>query len=354
MSSFIQREIARARTFAGTIRCRDAGGRPIAGATLSLYQIAGAFDVGAAWAGEPLAALQPFARLGTDLLVPYPPSPGLLEACAALSLRVTLVVPAPERSESLQAWSDRCLPGRQAFTNDLLAVRGWALDLGQRAVTRTRGGSDPLLSDALDALAQQTGKPAALLGLGLPLREPPATAPGYGICLDAPGTAGHLAELRRLLCQAAEGLGACFVHGLRAPRPDPERRPRAWALGGAERFEAEALAARLTLCFSVPGVTGVFCDRLVDPELESDGSGLLAGDLRPKRAYKLLRGLLQHDWRTRAHGRTDEGGRHDTGGVASSNAVVTVEGVVRPFREPNGRRFRAIREESPPSQTIRP
>lgn len=264
MSSFIQREIARARTFMGTVRCRDARGRPIAGATLSLYQVAGAFDLGAAWAGEPFAALQPFARLGTDLLVPYPPSPGLLEACAALSLCVTLVLPV--RSESLQEWRQRCLPGQRAFSDSPSVVRGWALDLGRRAETPAPcGGSDPLLSDALDALAQQTGKPAALVGLRLPLREPPATAACYGISLDTPGTSGHLAELRRLLIQAAVGLGACFVHGLRAPHPPTERRPRAWALGGAERFEAEAMAARITLCFSVPGVTGVFCDRLADP-----------------------------------------------------------------------------------------
>jgi hypothetical protein len=336
MSSFIQREIARARTFAGSLCCRDGRGRPIAGAAVALYQVAGAFDLGVAWAGEPLAALQPFARLGTDLLVPYPPSPALLEACAALSLRATLVVPAPERSELLRAWRERWLPGRQRFFDDLSVVRGWALDLGPRAETPVPSGAlDPLLPDALDALTQQTGKPAALLGLRLPLREPPATAGGYGVCLDAPGTAGHLAEVRRLLCRAAEGLGTCFVHGLRAPRGDPERRPRAWALGGAERVEAEALAARVTLCFSVPGVTGVFCDRLADHGPGGDGGGLLAADLRPKRACKLLRGLLQHDWRTRARGATDADGRFTWRGFHGIyELTVTL---------PDGRSFRAER-----------
>jgi hypothetical protein len=310
MTAFIQREIARARTFTGSVRCRDARGRPIAGATISLYQVAGAFDLGAAWAGEPLAALQPFARLGTDLLVPHPAPPCLLEACAALALRAMLAVPAPERSESLQKWRERRLPERRVVSDDLSAVRSWALDLGLRAETPgPPGGPDPLLADALDALGQQTGQPVALVGLRLPLCEPPATAACYGISLDTPGTSGHLAELRRLLSQAAEGLGACFVHGLRAPRPDPQRRPRSWALGGAERFEAEAMAARLTLCFSVPGVTGVFCDRLADPSPRGDEGGLLAADLRPKRAYKLLRGLLQHEWRTRAHGTTDDDGQ---------------------------------------------
>jgi hypothetical protein len=338
MTSFIQREIARARTFEGSVRCLDARGRPIAGAMVSLYQVTGAFQLGVAWAGEPLGALESFARLGTELLVPYPPSPTLLAACAALSLRATLVLPAPHSAEPFSQWRDRCFTGSPPPVFDPSVVTGWALDLGSRPVLLASGsGPDTSLSDALDALGQQTGKPVAPLGLRLPLDEPQPAAASYGIRLDAPGTTGHLAPLRRMLGRATEVLGACFVHGLQAPQPDPARLPRAWALGGAERFQAEAMAERVTLCFSVPGITGVFCDRLVDLGPEG-GSGLLAAEcvrpgrgcryadpgagrddpggnrclvhppLRPKRAYKLLRGLLQHEWRTRANGKTDPDG----------------------------------------------
>jgi hypothetical protein len=322
MTSFIEHEIARARTFAGVVRCRECAGRgsadrppparghPIAGAAVSLYQVASSFDLGAAWTDEPLAALEPFARLGTDLLVPYPPSPALLDACEALALRVTLVLPAPGRAESLPEWRDRCLPEPGALPHSATAVSGWAVDVSARPEAPQHAGPDPVLAGALAELGQLTGKPVALLGLHLPNPsgpgsppgrrhiwrsspaghasravppsggppspkrggeyEAPATAACYGIRLDAPGTRGHLAELRRALCRATETLGACFVHGLSAPPPDPERLPRSWALGGAERYQAEAMAERVTLCFSVPGVTGVFCNRLVD--LPSDSA----------------------------------------------------------------------------------
>jgi hypothetical protein len=304
MTSFIQREIVRARTFAGTVRCLDTHGRPIAGAMVSLYQASGAFRLGVAWAGEPLAALEPFARLGTDLLVPYPPSPDLLNTCASLSLRVTLVLHAPQWGETFPEWRGRYLPASPPLGFDPSVVTGWALDLGPRPAMLLPGGRpDTALSDALEAVGQASGRPVALLGLRLPLREPPIAAAYYGIHPVAPGTTGHLAELHRRLIRAAGTLGACFVHGLRAPQPDPKRLPRSWALGGAERFQAQSIAERVTLCFSVPGVTGVFCDRMVDRE--GDDTGLLAADLRPKRAYKLLRGLLQHEWRTRVRGATD-------------------------------------------------
>jgi hypothetical protein len=129
------------------------------------------------------------------------------------------------------------------------------------------------------------------------------------------------------------------VHGLQAPPPDPERLPRAWALGGAERFQAETMAERFTLCFSVPGVTLVFCSRLVDRQ--GNDAGLLAADLRPKRAFKLLRGLLQHEWRTRANGTTDRDGCFAWRGFHGAYEVTValpdrhVERAQREFRPPD-------------------
>src|SRR5438128_1841062 len=56
----------------------------------------------------------------------------------------------------------------------------------------------------------------------------------------------------------------------------------------------------------------------------ADRPGLLAPDLRPKRAYKVLRALFEHEWRTHARGDTDAEGRFHWRGFRGTYEVVVV------------------------------
>jgi hypothetical protein len=75
---------------------------------------------------------------------------------------------------------------------------------------------------------------------------------------------------------------------------------------------------------SVPGVTGLFFDPLVDPQSDPAAPGLLAADLRPKRAYKVLRALFQHEWRAHVRGVTDAEGCFAWRGFHGSYEVTVI------------------------------
>src|SRR5438067_9306097 len=106
--SFLQREIGRARSSEVVIRCVDGRGVPVAGAQVSLRQVASAFRVGGRISEETRAALPLLARLGSEVLLTPSVSSGLLAYCAALGLQVTFVLPAPRAEEAFASWREHC------------------------------------------------------------------------------------------------------------------------------------------------------------------------------------------------------------------------------------------------------
>lgn len=162
------------------------------------------------------------------------------------------------------------------------------------------------------------------------------TSDSYGLDLGADGAGElHLAVLRRRLVAAVRSAGSCFLYNVDSPRlSDPDFLPAARRLGGQERVEADWLAQLATVCFSVRDVSGLFLRRLAAPNTEPDAVSLLAPDLRPKRSAQLLRGLLQHEWRTHASGITGADGTLAWEGFHGSYRVcVTHAGTVVETRQ---------------------
>lgn len=146
-----------------------------------------------------------------------------------------------------------------------------------------------------------------------------------------------LARVRRALLEVSERTEEFAVLDLGVPRRDPARDVGS---GDEERWEAEQLVEWVTVCFSVLGVRAVYLDRLVDaPNLPA---GLLAAGLRPKRSYKLLRGLLQREWRTYQRVVTDPRGEVSWQG---SKATYELTAAL-----PDGTPLRATRAFSPGEQ----
>ncbi|MCZ6679925.1 MAG: hypothetical protein O7E52_22050 [Candidatus Poribacteria bacterium] len=118
-----------------------------------------------------------------------------------------------------------------------------------------------------------------------------------------------MARLRRWLLSLAKVLGRFFVYDVQAPLGLKEVDCQAFALGGEERVQSDYLVELATVCFSVPQITGFFYRSLKDVDGDYALIGLLRPNRSPRRAFKVLRALSRHEWRTRTHGVTDDKGR---------------------------------------------